>query len=152
MLNISTFLSQGNNTIQIYGLYFNIYHMKIRKFNEARENIDSEYVSHCFADLLDSGAELTESNFRSAEGDSFLYVEIKFDITFQWKLGEMGGVKKEFISRRNKLTDYINDHNYNNILLQKVQIGFTLLSDEYPDYKVYSEMTNTRLIINIYPF
>jgi hypothetical protein len=128
--------------------------MKIRKFNEARENIDSEYVSHCFADLLDAGAELTESNFISAEGDSFLYVEIKFDITdsngdVRIKLG---GVKKEFISRRNKLTDYINDHNYNNILLQKVQIGFTLLSDEYPNYKVYSQMTNTRLIINIYPF
>lgn len=133
--------------------------MKIRKFNEARENIDSEYVSHCFADLLDSGAELTELNFRS-DRDSFLYVEIKFDIKTVDKLGEMGGVKKEFISRRNKLTDYINDHNYNNILLQKVQIGFTLLSDEYPDYKVYSQMTTfgfgcnakTRLIITIYPF
>lgn len=125
--------------------------MKIRKFNEARENIDSEYVSHCFADLLDSGAELTELNFRS-DRDRFLYVEIKFDIKTVEKLGEMGGFNKEFISRRNKLTDYINDHNYNNILLQKVQIGFTLLSDEYPDYKVYSQMTNTKLRINIYPF
>jgi len=124
--------------------------MKIRKFNEARENIDSEYVSHCFADLLDAGAELTELNFRSAEGDSFLYVEINFVIKRVDKIGE----SKEFISRRNKLTDYINDHNYNNILLQKVQIGFTLLSDEYPDYKVYSQMYafNTRLRINIYPF
>jgi hypothetical protein len=125
--------------------------MKIRKFNEARENIDSEYVSHCFADLLDAGAELTELNFRS-DRDRFLYVEIKFDIKTVEKLGEMGGFNKEFISRRNKLTDYINDHNYNNILLQKVQIGFTLLSDEYPDYKVYSQMTNTKLRINIYPF
>ena len=125
--------------------------MKIRKFNEARENIDSEYVSHCFADLLDSGAELTELNFRS-DRDRFLYVEIKFDIKTVEKLGEMGGFNKEFISRRNKLTDYINDHNYNNILLQKVQIGFTLLSDEYPDYKVYSQMSNTKLRINIYPF
>ena len=116
--------------------------MKIRKFNEARENIDSEYVSHCFADLLDAGAELTELNFRSAEGDSFLYVEINFVIKRVDKIGE----SKEFISRRNKLTDYINDHNYNNILLQKVQIGFTLLSDEYPDYKVYSQMTNTKFI------
>ena len=125
--------------------------MKIRKFNEARENIDSEYVSHCFADLLDSGAELTELNFRS-DRDRFLYVEIKFDIKTVEKLGEMVGFNKEFISRRNKLTDYINDHNYNNILLQKVQIGFTLLSDEYPDYKVYSQMSNTKLRINIYPF
>jgi len=64
----------------------------------------------------------------------------------------MGGLQKEFISRRNKLTDYINDHNFNNMLLQKVQIGFTLLSDEYPDYKVYSQMTNTKLRISIYPF
>ena len=125
--------------------------MKIRKFNEARENIDSEYVSHCFADLLDSGAELTESNFRS-DRDSFLYVEIKFDIKTVEKLGEMGGLFGRIISRRNKLTDYINDHNYNNILLQKVQIGFTLLSDEYPDYKVYSQMSNTKLRIKIYPF
>ena len=125
--------------------------MKIRKFNEARENIDSEYVSHCFADLLDSGAELTELNFRS-DRDSFLYVEIKFDIKTVEKLGEMGGLFGRNISIRNKLTDYINDHNYNNILLQKVQIGFTLLSDEYPDYKVYSQMTNTKLRINIYPF
>ena len=125
--------------------------MKIRKFNEARENIDSEYDSHCFADLLDSGAELTESNFRS-DRDSFLYVEIKFDIKTVEKLGEMGGLFGRIISRRNKLTDYINDHNYNNILLQKVQIGFTLLSDEYPDYKVYSQMSNTKLRIKIYPF
>ena len=125
--------------------------MKIRKFNEARENIDSEYVSHCFADLLDSGAELTELNFRS-DRDRFLYVEIKFDIKTVEKLGEMGGLFGRIISRRNKLTDYINDHNYNNILLQKVQIGFTLLSDEYPDYKVYSQMSNTKLRINIYPF
>jgi hypothetical protein len=126
--------------------------MKIRKFNEARENIDSEYVSHCFADLLDSGGELTELNFRSFEGDSFLYVDIKFDIKSVDKLGEMGGFNPEFISRRNKLTDYINNHNYNNILLQKVKIGLTLLSDEYPDYKVYSQMTNTKLRISIYPF
>ena len=126
--------------------------MKIRKFNEARENIDSEYVSHCFADLLDSGGELTELNFRSFEGDSFLYVDIKFDIKGVDRLGEMGGFNPEFISRRNNLTDYINDHNYNNILLQKVQIGLTLLSDEYPDYKVYSQMTNTKLRISIYPF
>ena len=125
--------------------------MKIRKFNEARENIDSEYVSHCFADLLDSGAELTELNFRS-DRDRFLYVEIKFDIKTVEKLGEMGGLFGRIISRRNKLTDYINDHNYNNILLQKVQIGFTLLSDEYPDYKVYSQMSNTKLRIKIYPF
>jgi hypothetical protein len=126
--------------------------MKIRKFNEARENIDSEYVSHCFADLLDAGGELTELNFKSVQGDSFLYVDIKFDIKSVDKLGEMGGFNPEFISRRNKLTDYINNHNYNNILLQKVKIGLTLLSDEYPDYKVYSQMTNTKLRISIYPF
>jgi hypothetical protein len=102
--------------------------------------------------LLDAGGELTELNFKSVQGDSFLYVDIKFDIKSVDKLGEMGGFNPEFISRRNKLTDYINNHNYNNILLQKVKIGLTLLSDEYPDYKVYSQMTNTKLRISIYPF
>lgn len=124
---------------------------KIKKFNESREEIDKEYITHCFIDLLEEGAELTESTFKSIEGIDNLYIQIRFEIKETSRLGD-SGFSKEFISRKNKLNVYIDNHNYNNILLQKIKTAFTLLSDEYPDYKVYSKMTNTKLIINIYPF
>ena len=60
--------------------------------------------------------------------------------------------KNVFIDVSDIMDINYSSRNYNNILLQKVKIALTLLSDEYPDYKVYSKMTNTKLIINIYPF
>ena len=44
--------------------------MKIRKFNESHdEEIDTEYITFCFADLLDEGAELKEKEFITPYGN-----------------------------------------------------------------------------------
>ena len=139
--------------------------MKIRKFNESHdEEIDTEYITFCFADLIDEGAELKESTFLTPNG---LYntpvkcVEISFDFKSSI-LGESGfsndRIKKEFISRRNSLSDYIDNQNYNNTLLQKIKIALTQLAnatDGYPNYKIHSVNTFTefnKLEIKIYPF
>lgn len=58
---------------------------------------------------------------------------------------------REFISRRNKLSNYIDNQNYNNTLLQKVKIAFTQLSDEYPNYKLYPVIVGNKLEVRIYP-
>ena len=122
--------------------------MKIRKFNEAQtEDFDSDYVKTCFADLLDAGAQVEEKE--SDTGKKWLSIKIDFNNID--RLGEFGGVNREFISRRNKLGDFINKWDSNNKILQKVKISMNLLSEEYPNYKVYSsQLTNTTLQINIY--
>jgi hypothetical protein len=122
--------------------------MKIRKFNEAQtEEFDSDYVKTCFADLLDAGAQVEE---KESDTDK-KWLSIKIDFNNIDRLGEFGGVNREFISRRNKLGDFINKWDSNNKILQKVKISMNLLSEEYPNYKVYSsQLTNTTLQINIY--
>ena len=143
--------------------------MKIRKFNVSNnEEIDVEYISHCFADLLDAGAELKEKelispygNRRGPGGTKILKcVELSFDIKMDVKLDTSfrPGVAGEFISRRNKLSDYIDNYNYNNNILQKIKIAFTQLSDEYPNYKLYPlipsnfGISSNKLEVRIYPF
>lgn len=122
--------------------------MRIKKFNEAlNEEFDSDYVKTCFADLIDAGAQAEEME------SEYLgkWLSIKIDFNNIDRLGEFGGVNREFISRRNKLGDFINKWDSNNKILQKVKISMNLLSDEYPNYKVYSsQLTNTILEINIY--
>lgn len=132
--------------------------MKIRKFNESNneEEIDVEYISHCFADLLDAGAELKEKEFITPYGNRKC-VELSFDIKTEVILGNawfvnIGRMNREFISRRNKLSDYIDNQNYNNNILQKVKIAFIQLSDEYPNYKLYPVIVGNKLEIRIYPF
>ena len=122
--------------------------MRIKKFNEAlNEEFDSDYVKTCFADLLDAGAQVEEKE-SAAFGK---WISIKIDFNIIERLGEFGGVTREFISRRNKLNSFINKWDSNNKILQKVKISMNLLSDEYPNYKVYSsQLTNTILEINIY--
>ena len=128
--------------------------MKIRKFNEStEEEIDVEYISHCFADLLDAGAELNEREFITPHG-LIGCVELIFDIKTEVSLGDTGRMNREFISRKNKLIDYIDSQNYNNNILQKVKIAFTQLSDEYPNYKLYPVIRyqGNKLEVRIYPF
>lgn len=122
--------------------------MRIKKFNEAlNEEFDSDYVKTCFADLIDAGAQAEEKE-SAAYGK---WIKIKIDFNNIERLGEFGGVTREFISRRNKLNSFINKWDSNNKILQKVKISMNLLSDEYPNYKVYSsQLTNTILEINIY--
>lgn len=44
--------------------------MKIKKFNESHdEEIDTEYITFCFADLIDEGAELNEKEFITPYGN-----------------------------------------------------------------------------------
>lgn len=122
--------------------------MRIKKFNEAiNEEFDSDYVKTCFADLLDAGAQVEERE-SAAFGK---WISIRIDFNNIEKLGEFGSVAYEFISRRNRLVDFINKWDSNNKILQKVKISMNLLSDEYPNYKVYSrQLTDTILQINIY--
>ena len=122
--------------------------MRIKKFNESlNEEFDSDYVKTCFADLLDAGAQVEEKE-SAAFGK---WISIKIDFNIIERLGEFGGVTREFISRRNKLNSFINKWDSNNKILQKVKISMNLLSDEYPNYKVYSsQLTNSILEICIY--
>lgn len=77
--------------------------MKIRKFNESHdEEIDTEYITFCFADLIDEGAELKESTFLTPNG-LYKCVEISFDFRMSSLLGEYR-INKEFISRRNRIS------------------------------------------------
>lgn len=122
--------------------------MKIRKFNEElNEEFDSDYVKTCFADLLDAGAQAEERE-SAAFGK---WISIRIDFNSIDRLGEFGGVTREFISRRNKLNSFIDKWDSNNKILQKVKTSMNLLSDEYPNYKVYSsQLTNSILEICIY--
>jgi len=122
----------------------------MRKFSESLDNeIDTEYIRQCFADLIDSGVAVV--NEREKEPSSMAPFKKWVAISVsQFEINRIISPTKEFVSRNNTLKRYIDTHNKNNDRLQEVSLALERIADEYPDYKISVEMF-TSLFINIFP-
>lgn len=122
----------------------------MRKFSESLDNeIDTEYIRQCFADLIDSGEATV--NEREKEPSSMAPFKKWVAISVsQFEINRIISPTKEFVSRNNTLKRYIDTHNKNNERLQEVSLALERIADEYPNYKISVEMF-TSLFINIFP-
>jgi len=122
----------------------------MRKFSESLDNeIDTEYIRQCFADLIDSGVAVV--NEREKEPSSMAPFKKWVAISVsQFEINRIISPTKEFVSRNNTLKRYIDTHNKNNDRLQEVSLALERIADEYPNYKISVEMF-TSLFINIFP-
>jgi hypothetical protein len=104
--------------------------MKIRKFNEAYEPLDIEYIKQCFIDFIDSGAGTKiDGNF----------IEISIELPMKFALAM--GSKYEYISdENNKLEKFIDGHEKNNEFFKEIRNCMAKLVDEYPDYRVSAQI------------
>lgn len=134
--------------------------MRIRRFNEsADKEIDAEYVRHCFADLIDSGAATIEERNTGSYGK---FAAIRIDLK-ETKRGDIfTGIISFLIISDKKwlLKDIISlgKHNHlyesNNRVYQEVKLALERLSEEYPNYKItahnfvdsYCEYISIRLL------
>lgn len=121
--------------------------MKIRKFNEAKEAVDLEYVRNCFADLIDSGKAKVRV-LTSVLAQDFNRVSMSIDLK-DIKSG-MVNSSPEFISRNTSLGRHIDAYESNNNVYQEVKLALERLADEYPNYKIKVDIFSS-IFINIFP-
>jgi hypothetical protein len=122
----------------------------MRKFSESLDNeIDTEYIRQCFADLIDSGDATVNEREKEPSSMAPFTKWVAISVS-QFEINRIISPTKEFVSRNNTLKRYIDTHNKNNDRLQEVSLALERIADEYPDYKISVEMF-TSLFINIFP-
>ena len=110
--------------------------MKIRKFNEAKEAVDLEYVRNCFADLIDSG----KAKVREAQVIQHINIELN-------RIDEPG-LRTEGILN-NKLRDYMKGYVENAAIIEEVLLSLDRIADEYPNYEIQYEVLRQNIFIKI---
>ena len=114
--------------------------MKIRKFNEARKEVDLEYVRHCFADLIDAGKARVEERLDG---------EVSYEnITIKLIKTEELGLRTESILK-NRLRAYMEAYVKNAETMEEVLISLYRISDEYPRYEILYETYSSSIFIQI---
>jgi hypothetical protein len=104
--------------------------MRLRKFNEAYDPLDVEYIRQCFADFIDAGA-------RTKVDGNFIEISIQLPMKFSLAMGS----KYEYISdENNKLENFIDGHEKNNEFFKEIRNCMARLSDEYPDYRMSAQI------------
>lgn len=115
--------------------------MKIRKFNEARKEVDLEYVRNCFADLIDAGKARVEERVDDG-GVPYENITIKLIKT------EELGLRRESISK-NRLRDHMEACIKNAETMEEILLSLDRIADEYPSYEVLYEMLRNSIFIQI---
>lgn len=115
--------------------------MKIRKFNEAREEIDLEYVRNCFADLIDSGKAQVEER-SDDNGNPYQNIHVRLIRI------EEPGLRTESLLD-NKLRDYMKLYIENGATMEEVLLSLDRIADEYPNYEIQSEISSFKIFIKI---
>lgn len=121
---------------------------KIRRFNESKSDIDYDYIYDCFNELLDDG----RAEIREFENEHAHYITIDLIIKSErsfdqlWKRDTGGTTEIE----KSKIFDYINGVNYNNEVLQEVEVSLMRLSDKYPSYKIKFDVFGYSIHIDIF--
>ena len=115
--------------------------MKIRKFNEAREEIDLEYVRNCFADLIDSGKAQVEER-SDDNGNPYQNIHVRLIRI------EEPGLRTESLLD-NKLRDYMKGYIENAATMEEVLLSLDRIADEYPNYEIQYEVLAHNIFIKI---
>lgn len=121
---------------------------KIRRFNESKSDIDYDYIYDCFAELLDD----SRAEIREFESEYAHYITIDLIInprltSSSAKRRDTGGTTE---IEKSKIFDYINGVNYNNEVLQEVEVSLMRLSDKYPSYKIKFDVFAYSIHIDIF--
>jgi len=105
--------------------------MRIRKFNEAYNPLDVEYIRQCFADFIDAGART------SVDGN---FIEMSIELPTQFGLSMRAGEYESISDEKNKLESFIDGQEKNNEFFQEIRNCMARLSDEYPDYRMNAQI------------
>lgn len=115
--------------------------MKIRKFNEAKEEVDLEYVRNCFADLIDSGKAQVEER-SDDNGNPYQNIHVRLIRI------EEPGLRTESLLD-NKLRDYMKGYIENAATMEEVLLSLDRIADEYPNYEIQYEVLAHNIFIKI---
>ena len=117
--------------------------MNIRKFNEAAEPIDIEYIRQCFIDLIEAGkAEVKMINES---------VNVNLKLKSISKLGEFGGINQDRIGSGTYFERYVREAEESVETMKMASDSISRLADEYPDYRlaVYSTAASIYLTFTV---
>ena len=117
--------------------------MKIRKFNEAAEPIDIEYIRQCFIDLIEAG----KAEVKLINGSVNVNLKLK-NIS---KLGEFGGINQDRIGSGTYFERYVREAEESVETMKMASGSISRLADEYPDYRlaVYSMAASIYLTFTV---
>lgn len=118
--------------------------MRIRKFNEELEELeklDDIVIKAAFVDFIDAGA-------RIGFNGNIFEIGIKLPAKFE-KIDSKGIWNWEVVSSDNELRKFISDFDANNNFFRQIENSINKLSDDYPDYKITSNMSIYSIYINI---
>lgn len=115
--------------------------MKIRKFNEAAEPIDIEYIRQCFIDLIDEGK--AEVRFINES------VNVILKLKSISKIGEFGGINRDRIGSGTYFERYVKEAEESVETMKMASDSISRLADEYPDYRLSVFSTSAKMYITI---
>lgn len=125
----------------------------MRKFSESLDNeIDTEYIRHCFADLIDSGKAIMEKSSAAHAG----WVEIHCNIEFPKKPELDLNIKfrdgASCVMNTSKIGDSAKKLEEAAEMMREIETSIKRLADEYPNYsfKIGSKMGGLLRVI-IFP-
>jgi hypothetical protein len=125
--------------------------MKLRRFNESKEEIDYDYIYDCFAELLDDEkAEIRKYDYENIARTRIVYITIDLKTKV---LKDQKGTGSSKTIEESKIWNFIEDVKYNSELLQEVEVSLMRLMDRYPEYRIsFDNFANSiHTFINIFP-
>jgi len=125
--------------------------MKIRKFNEAVEPIDIEYIRQCFIDLIEEGkAEVIPSQLpalrKTAVGST---CRVTLSVKAFVKMGEFGGINSEKIGSGTYFERCVKDAEESVKVMKMATESIARLADEYPEYYLSATQTSDKIWLTI---
>jgi hypothetical protein len=115
--------------------------MKIRKFNEAVEPIDIEYIRQCFIDLIEEGkAEVIPSQ---------LTCRVTLSVKAFVKMGEFGGVNLEKIGSGTYFERCVKEAEESVKTMKMATESIARLADEYPEYYLSAVQASDKIWLTI---
>jgi hypothetical protein len=123
--------------------------MKVRRFNESKEEIDYDYIYDCFAELLDDEkAEIRKYDYLNITRSRITYITIDLKTKV---LKDQKGTGSSTTIEESKIWNFIEDVKYNSELLQEVEVSLNRLMDRYPEYIINFDNFAHSIHINIFP-
>jgi hypothetical protein len=120
--------------------------MKLRRFNESKEEIDYDYIYDCFAELLDDEkAEIRKYDYLNITRNRIVY------ITIDLKTKVLKDQRSSKTIEESKIWNFIEDVKYNSELLQEVEVSLNRLMDRYTEYRISFDNFTNSIHINIFP-
>lgn len=119
--------------------------MKIRKFNEAVEPIDIEYIRQCFIDLIEEGKAEVNSWMHSSQLTCRVTLSVKAFV----KMGEFGGVNSDKIGSGTYFERCVKEAEESVKTMKMATESIARLADEYPEYYLSATQASDKIWLTI---